>query len=217
MKKILTLVLTLAMLLSLAACGAKEDNTPAEADKTQEETATPETPAEKPEEKPAEPEQKPEEKPAEPEQKPEEKPAEPETPAVNKEIRTEEFYQALCQKYGENFPANMPMDMTVEMLDMAFPGLYDLGYKQLSAYQPMMGAVVCEIVLVEVKDSADVETVKTMMENRIAAQIDGGAWYPASIEGWELNSRIAVNGNYLMMIAYEKCDEVVDAFNALFA
>ena len=200
MKKILTLFLTLAMLLSLAACGAKkdEDKTPAE-DNKQEETTTPETPAEKPEEKP------------------EEKPAEPEVPAAPAQVDLQAFFESLVTKYGENFPANAELSSMPEMLNGFFPGLSAIETKQLMIYQPMMGAVVCEIALVEVANEADVAAVKDILKARIDAQVDGGAWYPASIEGWEKNSRIVDNGNYVMMIAYEMCDEVVEAFNGLFA
>jgi len=128
-----------------------------------------------------------------------------------------EFYNSLCEQYGENFPANMPLTEMPEMLEMCFPGLGNVATKQLLAFQPMMGAVVCEIALVEVENAADVETVKAILEARIQMQGEGGgAWYPESVEGWINNSRVVVNGNYLMMIAYEQCDAIVDSFNALF-
>ena len=125
------------------------------------------------------------------------------------------FYTALCEQYGENFPANADI-VEFGMLGDMFPGLGDIPAKQLLAYQPMMGAVVCEIVLVEVENAADVETVKTILQARIDAQINGGAWYPESIEGWQNNSRIVSSGNYVMMIAYQECDAIVEAFNGLF-
>ena len=154
----------------------------------------------------------------------------PETPApeVNKPVETpaqkptaggvdlNAFYTSLVDTYGENFPANMNLCEMQEMLDSFYPGLSALSTKQMMIYQPMMGAVVCEIALVEVEDASDVETVKTIFQSRVDAQIDGGAWYPESIEGWEKNSRIVVNGNYVMMIAYSECDAVVSAFNGLF-
>ncbi len=127
------------------------------------------------------------------------------------------FYNDLVTKYGENFPANANLTEAEEMLEMVFPGLKDIETKQLVAYQPMMGAVVCEIVLVEVVNAADVESVKTILQSRIDTQVNGGAWYPESIEGWKNNSEIVVNGNYLMMIAYSERTDVVAAFNALFA
>ena len=157
-----------------------------------------------------------------------EEPVESSTPAVNPEpapapeapaangVDLTAFYTSLCNQYGENFPANMNAAEMPDMMEGFFPGLSAIETKQLMAYQPMMGAVVCEIVLVEVANSADVEAVKTILQSRIDTQVDGGAWYPESIEGWQNNSRIAVNGNYIMMIAYSECDAVVDAFNALF-
>ena len=42
-------------------------------------------------------------------------------------------------------------------------------------------------------------------------------WYPASIEGWKNNSRIVSNGNYVMLVAADGADDIVSAFNALFA
>ena len=105
---------------------------------------------------------------------------------------------------------------SVEMLDAFYPGLSGLETKQLMIYQPMMGAVVCEIALAEAANEADVETIKGIFQSRIDSQVDGGAWYPESIEGWKNNSRIVANGNTIMMIAYSECDAVVEAFNALF-
>lgn len=139
------------------------------------------------------------------------------TPDAPANVDLTAFYNDLVTKYGENFPANANLTEAEDMLEMVFPGLKDVETKQLVAYQPMMGAVVCEIVLAEVVNAADVETVKTILQARIDAQVDGGAWYPESIEGWKNNSKIVVNGNYIMMIAYSECDEVVSAFNALFA
>ena len=156
----------------------------------EEETETEETPAEKPVETPA-------------------------TPSAGS-VDLTAFYTSLVETYGENFPANMNLCEMPEMLEGFYPGLAAIGTKQMMIYQPMMGAVVCELALVEVENASDVETVKTMFQDRITAQVDGGAWYPESIEGWKNNSRIVANGNCVMMIAYSECDAVVDAFNGLF-
>jgi hypothetical protein len=126
------------------------------------------------------------------------------------------FVGQLAMHFGENFPANACLSDMPEMLDMAYPGLRDITTFQLQVYQPMMGAVVCEIALVEVAEAADVARVKEIFQGRIDAQVAGGAWYPASIEGWEKDSRIVENGNFVMMIAFSECDEVVSMFNDLF-
>jgi len=125
------------------------------------------------------------------------------------------FVTALADKHGENFAANADV-VEAGMHNDMYPGIADVATEQLLIYQPMMGAVVCEIALAEVVDAADVETVKGIFQARIDAQVDGGAWYPESIEGWEKNSRIVSNGNYVMMIAWEFCDDAVADFEALF-
>ena len=128
----------------------------------------------------------------------------------------EETMTAIMEEKGEE---NVPMMMALEgeMLDGFYPGLSAIDTKQMMIYQPMMGAVVCEIALVEVTNSADVDAVKAIFQSRIDTQVDGGAWYPESIEGWKSNSRVVANGNCVMMIAYSECDAVVSAFNGLFA
>ena len=243
-KNIFALFLAAAMCLSLAACGAKKEDAPVSppaasqpaasvedpgvdvpaeptegpvADAMPEVPAEPETPevnepGSNGPSQPVEPTPAPE---AQPEQTPEQPAPEQGAEAASADLNA--FYQSLVQSYGENFPANMDLCEMVEMLDGFYPGLSGLETKQLMVYQPMMGAVVCEIALVEVANAADVETVKGIMQGRIDSQVDGGAWYPESIEGWKNNSRIAVNGNCIMMIAYSECDAVVEAFNGLFA
>lgn len=86
----------------------------------------------------------------------------------------------------------------------------------------MISAVACEIALVEVANAADVETVKAIFQARIDYQtIDNGsgnpgAWYPATVEEWQNNSRIVSNGNFVMLIVWNDCDQIVEDFNALF-
>ena len=235
-KRLIALLLAMSLMLTLVACGSKNEETTEDEPAVEEEAPLPEeedvviesevvdpeadVPAESVEE-----EQAPVEMPTvdtevvEPEEevKPEEAPVvtpEVEVPAAGTDLNA--FYLSLMDTYGENFPATMNVCESIEMLDTFYPGLSAIDTKQMMVYQPMMGAVVCEIALVEVSNSADVETVKGILEGRITAQVDGGAWYPESIEGWKSNSRIVTNGNCLMMIAYSECDAVVDAFNGLF-
>ncbi len=126
-----------------------------------------------------------------------------------------QFVFDLADKHGENFAANTDV-VEFGMHNDLYPGIGDIATNQLVIYQPMMGAVVCEIALAEVADAADVEAMKAVFQARIDAQVDGGAWYPESILGWENNSRIVTNGNFVMMIAWQFCDDAVADFNALF-
>ena len=139
-------------------------------------------------------------------------PGEPVEPSA---IDLNQFVFDLADKHGENFAANANV-VEFGMHNDLYPGIGDIATKQLVIYQPMMGAVVCEIALAEVADAADVEAVKAIFQARIDAQVDGGAWYPESILGWENNSRIVTNGNFVMMIAWQFCDDAVADFNALF-
>ena len=229
-KRLIALLMALCLILSLAACGSKNEETTTEEPAVEEEAPLPEeedvvieSEVVDPEaDVPAQPEE--EEQPAvemptvdaEEEVKPEEAPVvTPEAPAAGS-VDLNAFYLSLVESYGENFPATMNLCEAVEMLDGFYPGMSEIDAKQMMIYQPMMGAVVCEIALVEVVNSADIDAVKAMMQARIDTQVDGGAWYPESIEGWKNNSRIVVNGNCVMMIAYSDCDAIVDAFNGLF-
>lgn len=234
-KRLIALLLAMSLMLTLVACGSKNEETTEDEPAVEEEAPLPEeedvviesevvdpeadVPAESVEEEQApvemptvdaEVEVKPEEA---PEQKPVETP-DAEAPAAGADLNA--FYLSLVDTYGENFPATMNMCESIDMLDSFYPGLSAIDTKQMMIYQPMMGAVVCEIALVEVTNSADVDAVKAILQGRIDTQVEGGAWYPESIEGWKSNSRIVTNGNCLMMIAYSECDAVVGAFNGLF-
>ena len=147
--------------------------------------------------------------------KPEEKPAE--KPAASADLTA--FYATLEQMMldtmgEENAPSMMPMDSA--MLDSYYPGLTALGLKQCVVAGPMISAVVAEFALAEAKDAAQAAQAAKIFQARIDAQVNGGGWYPATIEGWENNSRIVTNGNYVMMLAIENNQPYVDAFNALF-
>lgn len=133
----------------------------------------------------------------------------------NANVDLNAFVTALADEHGENFAANTDV-VEAGMHNDMYPGISDIETKQLVILQPMMGAVVCEIALAEVANADDVEAVKTIFQSRIDAQVNGGAWYPESIEGWQNNSRIVTNGNYVMMIAWQYADDAVTAFNELF-
>ena len=138
----------------------------------------------------------------------------PEQPSATS-VDLNAFVASLAAKHGENFAANANV-VEFGMHNDLYPGISDIAANQLAIYQPMMGAVVCEIALAEVTNASDVDAMKAIFQARIDAQVEGGAWYPESIEGWKNNSRIVTNGNYVMMIAWQFCEDAVADFNALF-
>ena len=205
-----------------------QEEAPAEEETPTEEEAPAEVPedagsqedAQKPAEKPAEtPAQKPAETPAQkPAEPPAEKPAETpaEKPAAGVDLTA--FYESLAAG-GVSMPAMMQAEG--ETLDAFYTGLSAIKTNQCGVYMAMISAAVGEIALVEVENAADVQAVKDIFQARIDYQVGddtnpGGAWYPATIEGWKNNSRIVSNGNYVMLVALEGADDVVAAFNALF-
>jgi len=148
-------------------------------------------------------------------------------------VNLEEFYNEL---YNELYPVDAegigtgpantdlfnpdPMFFTAEdglaMLEMYFPGLQNIEANQMHVFYCPMSFSAYEVVLVEVVNAADLETIKGILEARIDAQINGGAWYAEAVEGWQNDSRIVTNGNYLMMAVGSDCDTFVERFNALF-
>lgn len=143
-------------------------------------------------------------------------------PAPQPDINLADF----CADIQENYEwpvlvSLMEDDSLREMLDSSYPGLSDISTKQCEVYMAAMSAVVGEIALVEVEDSEDVKAVEGIFQARIAYQVGdetnpGGAWYPASIEGWEKDSCITSNGNYIMLAVGDHAAEAVADFNALF-
>lgn len=141
--------------------------------------------------------------------------------AAGSESKVDEVKSADLQAFydstfvGEDMPMMGMMDK--EALDAFYAGLTALELKQCIVAMPMISAVAAEVALVEVADAADLAKVEEIFEARIAYQIEAGAFYPATVEAWEKNAEIITHGNTMMMICLNPKDEVVKAFNELFA
>jgi hypothetical protein len=138
--------------------------------------------------------------------------AAPEQAAANS-VDLAAFYDDISSR--EDFPAMMAL--TGELLDSFYAGLNDLNPKQCIVYTPMISAVAAEFAMVEVSGAADVQKVKEIFQARIDYQIEQGAFYPATVEAWESSAKIVSNGNYVLLVCFSECDDVVSSFNALFA
>lgn len=242
MKKLIALLLVLTLILSLAACGKKEE-APAAPETPEVETETPE--AEVPvdpeaedtviEMEPVDPEADVPAAPTEEPDVPAAMPAVPETPAVTPEVPAEPETPAadsvdLVAFYNEIYEKLYPLDADgnptgpfvsdmaemQEMVDAFYPGLSALGVKQLHIFMPAMSGVPYELVLVEAANAADVEAVKTALQSRIDTEKANQMNYPAVQENWAVNSRVVSNGAYVLMAVCADCDAYVEAFNNLF-
>ena len=135
----------------------------------------------------------------------------PEAPAPA-QVDLSAFYTTESGKYE----FGMVTLADAELAANVYPGLFDIASEQCLPYINMMTMNTSEIVLVQVTNSSDVDKVKSILQSRIDAQVEGGAWYPSAIDAWQNNSRIVSNGNYIMMVVHESCDSIVSDFNALF-
>ena len=105
------------------------------------------------------------------------------------------------------------MSHAVYLRDLLRPlGVYDLE-------APFSGG---ELAVVQAKDADGAAKVKEIFQARIdrmsGADGDGMpvAYYPGPTEQWLNNSRVVSNGNYVMMVVHESCDDIVSAFKGLF-
>ena len=127
-------------------------------------------------------------------------------------------------KYYEDFMAslgadNQPAmgDVEGEQLAAVYPGLENYAAKQSVLKMAMISAVAFEFALVELENEADAKAVADIFQARIDYQIENGAFYPMTLEGWE-QAEIVTQGNVVaLIVAQGSQDQAVDAFNALFA
>lgn len=130
--------------------------------------------------------------------------------------------QAFFDTINADYEMPFMMEMDSAALDSYFPGLSALSTQQLVAYQCALSpSPAGDVVLVQLTNSSDVNTVKELFQDRIdyMTGADGGqpgAWYPGPTEMWLNSSRIVSSGSYVMLVVNENCDAIVDAFNALF-
>ena len=127
------------------------------------------------------------------------------------------FYTSVTSRYEFGFLELA--DST--LLDGYYAGLSSIDTEQCLVYVVQMSMNNGEFGLVQVRNSADAARVKAIFQARIdymAGDDDnpGGAWYPGPIEQWQNNSRVVSNGDYVMMVVHENCDDIVKEFNALF-
>ena len=103
-------------------------------------------------------------------------------------------------------------EIPAELLADIYPGLEDIALKQQILSMAAISATGGEFSLVEVENADDAETVAAIFQERIDAQVAGGAFYPMTIEAWEQNSRVVTCGNYILLIVAEDSSSIAGDF-----
>jgi len=122
------------------------------------------------------------------------------------------FYSDVTGKY--EMPMGLQLVADEAMLESFFPGLSDISLKQKVFGITMMGPMNAELILVEVENASDVDAVKAVLQNRLDSQIDGGAWYPETIEVWERYGRVVSRDNYVLLLVSASVESIEADFYA---
>lgn len=130
-----------------------------------------------------------------------------------KEVDLTSFYDTLAAEYDW---ADYLADTEGEMLEMYYPGLEEIATKQMIAKAPRMSSVVNEMVFLQCETEDDAAKAAEILQQRIDAQAEGGAWYPESMEAWG-RGVVDQQGTYVAMIASaEHQDAIVERWKAQF-
>lgn len=136
-----------------------------------------------------------------------------ETPADPVDLTA--FYNGLAEEYG--WTDETMMDLDAEMLELYYPGLWELAPKTCIAKVPLMSYAVNEYVFVACESEKDAETAAGLLQARIDAQSGGDAWYPETVDQWKA-ANVITHGAYTALIASgEHQSDIEAAWNALFA
>lgn len=139
---------------------------------------------------------------------------------IQKQADLSAFARSLQENYefaaylGEMDPENQ---YDKETYDRSFPGLLDLDLEQRINLISMITLSNGEIGLAQAKNPEDAAKVKDAFQARIDYMVESGAFYPGPVELWTNYYRIEVNGNCVLLVCAEECDQIAGEFNALFA
>ena len=98
--------------------------------------------------------------------------------------------------WGEDYMT----DVEGELLEEYYPGLSEVPAKQLVVKVPAMSSDVNEIVLMQCETEEDAENAAAILQARVDAQVEGGAWYPETQAAWE-KAQVLREGTYVALIA----------------
>ena len=144
--------------------------------------------------------------------------------APQKQVDLSAFAKTLQEKYEF---ASYLMEMTPEYeyfeedMTRALPELLELELEQQVILMTLISINNGEIDLVQAKNAQDAAKVKDIFQARVDymagdGENPGGAFYPGPTELWMNHSQVVINGNYVMLVVGDDCEQIVSDFNALF-
>lgn len=111
-----------------------------------------------------------------------------------------DFYQAILDMQPEGSEELIFFEESdPNLISSFYPGLLDIELSQQAFYMPPIATAPCEIVLVEVKNASDVQTVADIFHTRINNGA-GDTAYPENAAGWANNAEVHQSGNFVCMI-----------------
>lgn len=123
------------------------------------------------------------------------------SPSAGEELDLEELYlrgvEALTQAAGDDAPVLFP-ETDINYLENFYPGLGQIPLRQLYAGVAPVTNAPFEILLVEVENPDDVQTVLDIFQSRVDGQADDTT-YPENAKAWVHNSSITSRGNYVFL------------------
>lgn len=104
-----------------------------------------------------------------------------------------------------------------EFLEEYYPGLSEIPTEQLVVQIPAMSSDVNEIALIQCETEEDAEAAAAIFQARIDCQVEGGAWYPETMEAWK-KAAVLRSGAFVGLIASGEFQEELETlFNQQFS
>lgn len=141
-----------------------------------------------------------------------------------KQVDLSAFAKSLQEKYEfASYLTEMTPEYPYYEQDMAnnLPGLLDMDLEQMVIYMTMITLNNGEFSMVQAKNPQDAAKAAEIFQARIDymagdGESPGGAFYPGPTELWLNSARVVTQGNYVLMVVGEECEQIVEDFNALF-
>ena len=134
------------------------------------------------------------------------------------DLNLEDVYQSLLDQQPKDADELVMLpESSPDILDGFYPGLSDLELKQQVFYAAPVTGFATEVMLVEVADSKDLDTVKEIFTQRIADASDESGCYPETAEIWASRAVVQTSGNYAAMIVLPDGYTIPDNVKLCFA